>query len=67
LNAGKITANCIADGLRGPLIGRDKGAAVYLSRWQRIDPSLEPVDDMADGQCWLAGGAIMHGRQSSFR
>src|SRR5688572_15876127 len=63
LEEGRI--NCLCDCLRGALISRDEGTAVHLIRWQRVDPSLELVDDFTDGRCWLAGGAIMHGCQSS--
>jgi hypothetical protein len=40
---------------------------VHLIMGQRIDPLLELLDDFIDCRCWLAAGAIMHGRQSSFR
>jgi hypothetical protein len=59
LEEGRI--NGVADGLRGPLIGRHEGTAVHLIMGQRIDPLLELLNDFIDCRCCLAGRASVHG------
>ena len=54
LEEGRI--NSFADGLRRPLIGLDKGAAMHLIMGQRVDPLLQLVDDLADCRCLVRSG-----------
>ena len=54
LEEGRI--NRSADSLRGPLIGRDEGAAVQLITRQCINSPLELLDHLIDRRCWSGGG-----------
>jgi hypothetical protein len=50
----------LANRVRGALVGRQEGAAVYLIRCQRIDPPLQLLYNLLDCHCWFANATTVH-------